>query len=143
MGSFSRRAFLQALTGGIVALSAGGIALLEASPIERAYFLPPRCGWNAGSWELLLAQKALTIVGDKLGNRREALLGSGDGYIITASDFWIGDSERHKSLLASHTRLTERVAKLVRGWQPTVHYRPVIDGAGQTHQIKIHGNRFG
>lgn len=66
----NRRSFLQ-LLGASVALSAGGIALLEPEPVKAVtYFLPPRGGWAAsllGAWELQLAKEALAAVDRRLG----------------------------------------------------------------------------
>lgn len=137
----SRRSFLKALAGGAVALSAGGIALLEAEPIIRTYFLPPRCGWNAGSWELACATEALRIVNEKLG---AYVPGGGERLQLDRSQFELLTGYRQEaldSLLARRSRLVERVDKLARGWTPTRQHRVLYAADGSRFETTIHGGR--
>lgn len=134
----SRRSFLKALAGGAVALSAGGIALLEAEPIIRTYFLPPRCGWNAGSWELACATEALRIVNDKLGMRTVGETNSGQSMFIVVTP---ADQRQIDSLLARRARLVERVDKLARGWTPHYSSRTLYAADGKPFSTRIHGGR--
>lgn len=48
----NRRGFLRGILNSTIALSAGGIALLEPGPIRR-YFLPPRGGWRSSDAEFI------------------------------------------------------------------------------------------
>jgi hypothetical protein len=132
----SRRGFLQALGGAALTLSAGGIALLDADPIVRTYFLPPRCGWNAGGWELACATEALRIVNAKL-----------DGFVLPTTfpkDYPVlvmpeyGQRELD-NLLARRARLVERVDKLARGWTPTRSHRVLYAADGTQFETTIHG----
>jgi hypothetical protein len=132
----SRRSFLQ-LIGAAVTLSAGGIALLDAKPIIKTYFLPPRCGWNAGTWELILAQEALRIVTDKLGMRHATVIESTELYQVEAQSEH--QRQQLERLLASRARLVERCDKLARGWIPTRRTRTLYDAAGVAFQTVIHG----
>lgn len=109
----NRRSFLKALAGGAVALSAGGIALLEQEPIERTYFLPPRGGWsNAASWELVLAQSSLEILNEKLAAFDLFSDGRPKEFDATTPPAAI------YSALARRARAAERVEKLLKGWVP-------------------------
>lgn len=129
----NRRGFLKALAGGAVALSAGGIALIEAEPIQRAYFLPPRGGWHAGSWELACAQEALRIVNERIqGSVAEAR------FDFVALGSCVIDLARMQSLADRRARLIERVDKLARGWTGySASYRTLDSG----QVIKVHGGR--
>lgn len=131
----NRRSFLKAMMGGAVALSAGGIALLEAQPVQRTFFLPPRAGWNAGSWELACAQAALAaVLGQVTGLLHDT------PYVVAYTD--ASGRERtpgscYGALLERRDRLIERVHKLERGWTGySAIYVPSPDGI-----IKIHGGR--
>lgn len=128
----NRRSFLKALAGGAVALTAGGIALLEAEPI-RTYFLPPRCGWNAGSWELACATDALAALNRMLAERAPWAFATARVGLATApTGDWIDGA------LARRARLTERVDKLARGW--TGYSMRRMEGMkGQF--ITVHGGR--
>lgn len=134
----SRRSFLKALAGGAVALSAGGIALLEAEPIVKTYFLPPQCGWNRGSWELVLAEEALRIVSDKLGIETFGHVYNRPlGFqVVTAADRALLES-----LVARRKRLLERVDKLARGWTPHYSSRTLYAADGKPFTTRIHGGR--
>ena len=126
----SRRGFLQML-GAAVTLSAGGIALLEAEPIRKAYFLPPRCGWNAGTWELACAQEALAALNRRLGVRNTLTDGVVD---IQVNPSWL--MRDLDDLLARRQRLVKRCDKLARGWTPTrIVYHD--DGRGP---VVVHGS---
>jgi anaerobic selenocysteine-containing dehydrogenase len=128
----SRRSFLKAIAGGALALSAGGIALLDAEPIVRTYFLPPRCGWNAGSWELACATEALRIVSERLGIPVSHPLAA--PIQIEGHASW--NMKQIESLHARRARLIERVDKLARGWTPTRTVQLCHLG-----QVVIHGGR--
>jgi len=128
----SRRSFLKALGGAALTLSAGGIALLDAEPIVRTYFLPPRCGWNAGSWELACAEEALRIVTGKL--RMRSLADDGKFVVVTSAD-----QRNVESLLSRRARLLERVDKLARGWTPTRSHRVLYAADGTRFETTIHG----
>lgn len=139
----TRRGFMQ-LLGAAITLSAGGIALIDTKPIIKTYFLPPRCGWNAGTFELACAVEALRIVNEKI----EAL-GAGTlikfggpqhgqvSFTVQTSHF---EREVH-SLAARHARLVERVDKLARGWIPTRHHRVLYAADGTKFETTIHGGR--
>lgn len=131
----SRRSFLKALAGGAVALSAGGIALLDAEPIIRTYFLPPRGGWNAGTWELALAQEALRIVDAKLSDSTFDLTAFG------TQTFRSWDQQQIASLIQRRQRLVERCDKLARGWTPTRSHRVLYAADGTRFETIIHGGR--
>lgn len=138
----NRRSFLKALAGGAVLMSAGGIALLEAEPIVKTYFLPPRCGWNAGSWELAYATEALRIVTAKLEEftAAPALVMRADEtfsyHVVTSVD-----QSQIDSLLARRARLVERVDKLARGWTPYYTSRTLYAADGTQFTTRIHGGR--
>lgn len=122
----NRRSFLKALAGGAVALSAGGIALLEAEPIQRTYFLPPAGGWNRGSWDLVLAVEALRIVDERLGMRAPQFK-----YGLEVCESFIVESRWTPhviNLIERRRHLVERVAKLTRGWQPPQTFRNTVHG---------------
>lgn len=136
----TRRGFMQ-LLGAAITLSAGGIALIDAKPIIKTYFLPPRCGWNAGTFELACAVEALRIVSEKLEMR-------GQGERIHLDDFAPSYSvitgyrqAEIDSLLARHARLIERVDKLARGWIPTRQHRVRYAADGTKFETTIHGGR--
>lgn len=133
----TRRGFLQ-LLGAAVTLSAGGIALIDAEPIVKTYFLPPRCGWNAGTWELACASEALRIVNAKLGMRTigETRVGQSMFIVVTPAD-----QREIDSLLARRTRLVERVDKLARGWVPYRQHRVLFAADGTKFETTIHGGR--
>lgn len=133
----NRRSFLKALAGGAVMMSAGGIALLEAEPIVKTYFLPPRCGWNAGSWELALAQEALRIVTDKLCVGAPLLISNPGDPPVHFSVVHAFEQQYIDSLLARRARLVERCDKLARGWTP---HRQVYD-LPEGRRLVIHGGR--
>jgi hypothetical protein len=124
----NRRSFLKALAGGAVALTAGGIALLEAEPI-RTYFMPPRCGWNAGSWELACAQEALESLNRTLMSRAPWAFSA---ITVDAHHDWVNNS------MARRARLIERVDKLARGWTG-YSVRRMQGPRGQL--VTIHGGR--
>lgn len=145
----SRRTFLKALGGAALAMSAGGIALLDAEPIVRTYFLPPRCGWNAGSMELAFATEALRIVNMKIDGFSVGLrvfgppgidpvppltmaLEQGQYRIITSAT-----QREVDSLLTRRARLVERVDKLARGWKGSHTERYLSNGGS----VIVHGGR--
>ena len=121
------------MLGGAVAMSAGSIALLEAEPIERAYFLPPRGGWaNRASWELVLAEESLRILNEKLG----ATLSSEHSRGRSFHEFTGTDQLALYGMLQRRARAVERVEKLLKGWVPPPRkVRTFPDG----HTVHISG----
>lgn len=137
----NRRSFLKALAGGAVALSTGGIALLEAEPI-KTYFLPPRSGWNdgGGSWELACAQEALRILNERLdhtpypANVREVAARRG----IEVFNMDSHSTLQTFAMLQRRARLVERVDKLARGWTGySCRYVETLRGT-----VKVHGGHI-
>lgn len=132
----NRRSFLKAL-GGAVALSARGIALFEAEPIVRSYFLPPKGGWlrgERGLWELACAEEALRIV----NNRLEAIAPPQITRVRLVVKPLPQLDYQLDSLMLRQRRLIDRVDKLARGWTGySAKYQTLPDG----HTITIHGGR--
>lgn len=103
----NRRGFLKALSAAAV-LSAGGIALIEQEPI-RAYFLPPRGGWNSwpdNSFELAAAMAALDVV-----NARIPGWAQNDIVVIESS---VQHRDAYKAL-QRRAQLETKIAALLRG----------------------------
>lgn len=154
----TRRALLKALGAGAL-LSAGGIALIEAEPIVRTYFLPPRAGWPLSpyAWEIEIANEALRILNRKLGLMAESRVPhvegawtqdgfggefrSGTAYACEQV-IWVpqrGVANAVGPMLERRARLIDRLDKLARGWKPARTVTELMRPDGVRQQVIIHG----
>jgi hypothetical protein len=133
----NRRGFLQ-LLGSTIALSAGGIALLEPEPIKAVtYFLPPAGGWAhtlPGAWELALAKEALDVIDRRLSPYAERII---NPPLISGSDGSWGVYQEFnpemERLLARREALVRKIDYLVKGGKPM--------GVRQDGFVRVHGGR--
>lgn len=132
----NRRGFLQ-LLGSTVALTAGGIALLEPEPI-KTYFLPPRGGWAAslpGAWELALAKDALDSIDEQL-KRSGGLISWDDDGSSKILAYSQRSADRVKRLMDRRVALLAKIDYLAKGGQPKGVQ--VVDG-GVWGPVRVHG----
>lgn len=133
----NRRGFLQ-LLGASVALSAGGIAILEPEPI-KTYFLPPQGGWAVtlpGAWELALAKDALDSIDAQL-KRSGALISWDDDGSSKIIAYTQRSADRVGRLMDRKVALLAKIDYLAKGGHPKGVR--ILEDVGGRGPVRVHG----